>query len=276
MKVHVEQMKPTLGNVEKNLEIMLEAIDRAIEEKSELIIFPELSLTGYVLEDIVFDVGIKEVPEILLEKSKEISIIFGAVEEGEEEYPYNTAYYLEDGKIMHKHRKVYLPDYGMFFEGRYFMAGNRVSAFDTKFGRVGMLVCEDVWHQSTQHILAQDGAKYMFIISNSPARLGATKESLSESWKVIVRANSLLNGIYSVVVNRCGVEDGVAFYGNSFIVDPNGKIVKEAEYLKEDSFTYDLEPREIKRARIKNPMFKMEKRELSIKELERIENKRFQ
>ena len=109
MKVYIGQIKPTLGNVEKNLNMMLEVIDKAIAEKNDIVVFPELSLTGYSLEDIVFDVAIKEVPSVLLEKSKEIGIIFGAVELGEEEYPYNTAYYLEDGKVVHKHRNVYLP-----------------------------------------------------------------------------------------------------------------------------------------------------------------------
>ena len=79
---------------------MLEVIDKAIAEKNDIVVFPELSLTGYSLEDIVFDVAIKEVPSVLTRKSKEIGIIFGAVELGEEEYPYNTAYYLEDGKVV--------------------------------------------------------------------------------------------------------------------------------------------------------------------------------
>lgn len=276
MKVHIGQIKPTLGNVEKNLNMMLEVIDKAIAEKNDVVVFPELSLTGYSLEDIVFDVAIKEVPSILLEKSKQISIIFGAVELGEEEYPYNTAYYLEDGELVYKHRKVYLPTYGPYQEGRNFMAGNKFRAFDTKFGRVGMLVCEDVWHQSAQYILAQDGAKYMFILFNSPAVVGKAKEELAQSWKTVVKANSLLNGVYSVAVNRVGVEDGTTFFGNSFVVAPNGEVVKEAEYLKGDSFSYELKESEIRRARFKAPMFKSENLNLTRKEIERIEDKRFQ
>lgn len=276
MKVYIGQIKPTLGNMEKNLNMMLEVIEKAIEEKSDIVVFPELSLTGYSLEDIVFDVAIKEVPSVLLEKSKKISIVFGAVELGEEEYPYNTAYYLEDGKVLHKHRKVYLPTYGVYQEGRSFMAGNKMRAFDTKFGRMGILVCEDVWHQSAQYLLAQDGAKYMFILFNSPAVVGKRKEELSEGWKTIVKTNSLLNGVYSVAVNRAGVEDGITFFGNSFVVDPNGNIVAEGKYLSEDSFTCELEETEIRRARFKAPMFKTENLNLTRKEIERIENKKFQ
>lgn len=276
MKIYIGQIKPTLGNIEKNLNMMLEVIDRAIAEKNDIVIFPELSLTGYSLEDIVFDVAIKEVPSILLEKSKEISIIFGAVELGEEEYPYNTAYYLEDGKVVHRHRKVYLPDYGMFYEGRYFMAGDKVRAFDTKFGRVGMLVCEDMWHQSAQYILAQDGARYIFVPFNSPVIVGKSKEKMSENWKNICKANSLLNGTYTVAVNRVGVEDGIAFFGNSFVVNPEGKIVGEGKYIYEDGFSCALEDIEIRKARFEAPMFKTENLNLTKKEIERIEIKKFQ
>ncbi|WP_300391179.1 nitrilase-related carbon-nitrogen hydrolase [Fusobacterium sp.] len=276
MKVYMGQIKPTLGNVEKNLEMMVEHIDRAIEEKSDIIVFPELSLTGYSLEDIVFDVAIKEVPSVLLEKSKEISIVFGAVELGEEDYPYNTAYYLEDGRLLHKHRKVYLPDYGVFYEGRYFMAGNKFRAFDTKFGRVGMLVCEDTWHQSAQYILAQDGAKYVFVLFNSPTVIGKKKEDISAQWKSILKSNSLLNGVYSVGVNRAGVEDGTTFFGNSFVVAPNGEVIAEGKYLAEDGICCELDEAQLRRARFKAPMFKTENINLTKKELERIENKRFQ
>lgn len=276
MKIHVEQMKPTLGNIEKNLELMITAIDRAIESKKDLIIFPELALTGYSLEDIVFDVAIKEVPEILLEKSKKISIIFGAAELGEEEYPYNTAYYLENGRVLHRHRKVYLPDYGAYCEGRYFMAGNKFRAFDTKFGSVGILICEDAWHQSAQYILAQDGAKFVFVLFNSPAIIGKKKEDLSENWKVLLKTNSLLNGVYTVAVNRVGVEDGTTFFGNSFIVAPNGEILSEGKYLSEDSFGVELEEAKIRRARFSAPMFKTENINLTTNELKRIEKKRFQ
>ena len=179
MRVHIEQMKPVLGDREKNLLKMLEAIDKGIANGEDLIVFPELCLNGYVLEDLVFETAIKDVPEILLEKSREISIIFGAVEMGEGDYPYNTLFYLEDGKVVYKHRKVYLANYGMFFEGRYFISGDKVRAFDTKFGRVAMVQGEDMMHQSVQFILAQDNAKYIFVSAAAPARLGINKHDIS-------------------------------------------------------------------------------------------------
>ena len=139
MKAAIAQIKPTLGNLGKNLEIMLKKIDEAKEKGMEVIVFPELALSGYLLEEMVYDVCV-DIPQELLEASKEISVLFGGVEKGPDNYIYNSAFYLEDGKLLHTHRKVYLPTYGMFFEGRYFREGDRFRAFDTKHGRLGVLI----------------------------------------------------------------------------------------------------------------------------------------
>lgn len=270
MRVHIEQMKPVLGDREKNLLKMLEAIDKGIASGEDLIVFPELCLNGYVLEDLVFETAIKDVPEILLEKSREISIIFGAVEMGEKDYPYNTLFYLEDGKVIYKHRKVYLANYGMFFEGRYFMSGDKIRAFDTKFGRVAMVQGEDMMHQSVQFILAQDNAKYIFVSAAVPARLGINKHDISSQWRDILKSSSYLNGVYTIFANRVGVEDGITFFGNSMIIAPNGDIIQEANFMKEESLSCELSDRKIRAARIATPIFKNENLDITMREIERI------
>ena len=267
MRVHIEQMKPVLGDREKNLLKMLEAIDKGIASGEELIVFPELCLNGYVLEDLVFETAIKDVPEILLEKSRKISIIFGA---GEGDYPYNTLFYLEDGKVIYKHRKVYLANYGMFFEGRYFMSGDKIRAFDTKFGRVAMVQGEDMMHQSVQFILAQDNAKYIFVSAAALARLGINKHDISSQWREILKSNSYLNGVYTIFANRAGVEDGITFFGNSMAIAPNGEIIQEADFMKEESLSCELSDRKIRAARIATPIFKNENLDVTKREIERI------
>ncbi len=276
MNIRIEQMKPVLGNTSKNLLKMVKLIEKGIEAGDDVIVFPELALNGYVLEDVVFETAMENVPEILLEKSKKISIIFGMAELGENEYPYNTAYYLENGEILHKHRKVYLPDYGMFFEGRYFANGEKIRAFDTKFGRMGILICEDAWHQSAHYILAQDGAKYIFSIANAPARLGENKTSVSSSWRTLLRGSSISNGVFNIMVNRTGVEDGVTFFGNSVVINPAGDIMKEADYFNEETLCCCIDKHSIRRARMSSPMFKAEKIDLTIRELKRIQKNRFE
>ncbi|MGX6591239.1 nitrilase-related carbon-nitrogen hydrolase [Cetobacterium ceti] len=272
MKLVLAQTKPYLGAVEKNLQKMVEVIKEAKRDGGEVILFPELSLTGYLLEEMVYDVAIREVPKELLELSKDISIIFGAVELGEDYHTYNTAYYLEDGEIKGKHRKVYLPTYGMFYEGRYFKSGNTIGAFNTKFGRVGMLVCEDAWHQSSSYILGEDGANYIFILTCSPTRGVGRDLEIGDTWYSLLKSSAICNTAYVAMCNRVGVEDGVNFWGGSAVFSPRGSKIAKMEFFQEGLEIIDLKEEEIRRARFISPIKKDEKIDLVLKELNRIKN----
>ena len=142
------QIDSRVGNVKANLEHHLECIDRAIMQGAQLILFPELSLTGYTLRDLAWDVALdpetSPVFDSLKEKSRKISIVVGFVESAPNHGIYNSAAFLEDGVIRYIHRKIYPPTYGMFEEGRYFSSGTSLRAFDSKLGRFGILICEDV------------------------------------------------------------------------------------------------------------------------------------
>jgi predicted amidohydrolase len=270
MKILIAQMSSYLGNVEKNLKKMVEIIESAIEAEKELVIFPELSLTGYLLEELVYEVAIEKVPNELLELSKKISIIFGAVEYGEDFYTYNTAYYLENGEVKHKHRKIYLPTYGMFAEGRYFKKGNKIQAFETKFGKIGMLICEDAWHQPSHYILAQDGAKYIFVLTCSPTRVSGEKVTISDGWNAILQSSALCNSIYTVMANRVGVEDGVTYWGGSVAFGPDGSKIKSGKYFEEQLLKVNLPMATIRRTRALSPNTKDENNELVLREIKRI------
>src|SRR5207245_10907868 len=104
----------------------------------------------------------------LRESSRRIALVIGLVDEPDGHRYHNVALYLENGRIRHVHRKVYLPTYGMFDEGRYFAAGDRLEAFPTSLGRMGMLICEDAWHPSTALVLAQQRAAYLLVLSSIP------------------------------------------------------------------------------------------------------------
>ena len=274
MKLYIKQIKPVLGNTEKNLNIMVKAIDEAISEKKEIIIFPELSLTGHLLEDIVADVAIKEIPKILLEKSIDIDIVFGAVEIGENEFLYNTGYYLSKGEIIGKHRKVYLANYNGNTESRIFAQGNKIEGFDTKFGKVGILMQEEFYHQSAQNILAQDGVKYLIVLANDTIQFDI--DGIGEELKMIAKTNSLLNGMFTIVANRIGVEDGQSFYGQSFVVDSNGKIIAIAPAFEDKELVCDIDESEIRRSRLRKPLLKNENIKLTIEEMRRVaKNQRY-
>lgn len=274
MKVFLAQMKPHLGAVEKNLKKMVEIVERAISEKSDLVIFPELSLTGYLLEEMTYDLATDAIPEELLKLSENISIIYGGIELGEDLYTYNTAYYLEDGFLKHKHRKVYLPTYGMFDEGRYFAGGDKIRAFDTKFGRVGMLICEDAWHQSSHVILAEDSANYIFVLTSSPTRGMMDNLGIAEDWYTILKNSAMCNTLFITMCNRVGVEDGVNFWGGSTAFSPAGDQIEKLEYFQEEFKIVELKKQEIRRARFASPMGKANSLDLVTRELERIKKSR--
>lgn len=270
MRVFLAQTKPTLGNVEKNLNQMITIIKDQIG-KSDIVVFPELSLTGYLLEEMVFDVAIESVPKELLELSREISIIFGAVELGKDMFHYNSAFYLEDGEIKHIHRKVYPPTYGLFDERRYFKAGEKIEAFNTKFGRVGILICEDVFHQSSTYILGQDGAEVVFIIANSPARLSSKGLGIKNGWDAICSSAALTNSYFVIRVNRVGIEDGVSFWGGSAVFSPSGEKLVELQEFEEGWGIEKIDRKEIIKERFSSNSIKDENVSLVLKELKRIE-----
>jgi predicted amidohydrolase len=173
LRVAIAQINPRLGNLQANLALYEEKIEQGIKERADLLLFPELSLTGYFLRDTVPNVALTaDSTEMkkLRRLSRELPLVAGLVEESSDHRFFNAAVYLEDGEIRHIHRKVYLPTYGMFDEQRYFARGDRIRAFSSKFGRIAMLICEDLWHPSTIYLAALDGARAVLCPSSSPLR----------------------------------------------------------------------------------------------------------
>jgi len=263
MKVHLAQIKPILGNLEKNAENHFKIIEQAVEEGCDLVVFPELSLTGYYLLDLVYDVAMDETHPVyqkFLKYSNDIAIVFGFVYESKEKLFYNAASFVHRGKTVHLHKKVYLPDYTLFEEGRYFASGNSIEAFDTEFGKCGILVCEDVFHLSSLYILSQSGAQNIIIPSNSPARGNLEQgHDASNTWQTSNRYIASVLTVNLVFVNRVGVEDGVSFWGGSEAYDAKGRRLAAAEMFKETGLTVDVDQDSVRRARIETPFLRDEK-----------------
>lgn len=256
-KVSCAQISPALGDIEKNIKLHLKYIDKAIAKKADMIVFPELSLTGYSVKDLNLELALNPYTSPLLkplkEKSKKITIVCGGIEEDENFGIYNSAFYIENGSVKFTHKKVYPPDYGMFEEIRYFSRGKEADVHDTKFGKLGLLVCEDLWHMSLPLLQALKGAKIIIGIAVSPTRLALNSKSKvlknyeinSEQHKAYARLLSL----YIVFCNRVGYEDGVNFWGGSEIVDPFGTVDKVAKFFDEDLITSEINMNSVKRAR---------------------------
>jgi predicted amidohydrolase len=274
------QIKPKLGCVADNLALIEERILQATADTADLIVFPELAVTGYFLKDLVPEVALKlDSSEIsrLKELSRRISIAVGFVEESDDYRFYNTAIYLEDGEIRHIHRKVYLPTYGLFDEQRYMARGERFRAFDTKFGRMGMLICEDMWHLSSSYILGMDGAATVLCLSSSPGR-GIEGDSLgsAKAWQQLTSTTAMFLNCRVLYCNRTGFEDGVNFWGGSEYVSPSGISVQRGKLLEEDSVTVALDEGSLRRERIFSPMLRDENLFITMQELKRIEHERGQ
>lgn len=274
--IALAQTDSRVGDLHANREAHLQAIDRAIQKKAHLVVFPELSLTGYSLRDLAAEKALDPQSDRfldpLLKKSKQISIAFGFVESGKNHGVYNSALFLEDETIKHVHRKLYPPTYGMFEEGRYFSPGNSVHAFDSKLGRFGMLICEDVWHLSLPYLLALDGAEAILCLTASPTRLGGSKETLvtadvnHEHQRTFAR---LLN-VFMAFVNRVGIEDGVNFWGGSILTDPNGTTLTAAKMFDEDLILGQLDSKQLQRARRASRHFLDERPEIVARTLQKL------
>ena len=276
MRVALAQVAPLLGNVAGNLQMHRKAIQAAIRARVDLVVFPELSLTGYLLQDLVPEVALRHesAPEIreLLKLSRRVAIALGLVEESEDHRYYNTALFLANGRILHRHRKVYLPTYGMFDEAREFAAGDGFAAFSTPFGRFGILICEDAWHPSSAYLLARDGADYLVVLSSGPSRGVESGKELSSivSWLDLCRVTAKFQTVYVIYVNRVGVEDGMHFSGGSFVVDPLGEVRGRAPALAETMLLATLPRAPLRRARTLYPLMRDERPEVVLKELCRI------
>ncbi len=280
VKIGLAQIAPRLGDIDANLALHLQWIKEAAAQGVQWLIFPELSLTGYLLKDLVPRVAIsltdKSDPYLtsLAEASAihNVDVIFGCVEEDSRHRFYVSAAYLHEGSLLHVHRKVYLPTYALFDEGRFFAAGDKFRAFDTPFGRAGTLICEDFWHASAPYLLWADGADISIHISASPGR-GMRHSKALDSTKFVERVNQAYASLFTNYVihcNRVGMEDGLNFWGGSAIYAPDGEEIARAPYFDETLLQATLDLAQLRRVRQRLPLLRDEKWRLLSSEMQRI------
>jgi predicted amidohydrolase len=255
------QMRPRLGALDANFEAHHAWLDRAAAAGAELALFPELSLTGYFLRDLTQEVGLPlDDPRVLelVKRSKDRSVVFGLVERSDDHRFYNSAVFAEGGRILHVHRKVHLCDYGIFEEKRYFAAGDRIEPVASRYGRFGLLVCEDAWHLPAAWIHFLHGAGALLIPSASPARgfdaPEAAELSSQAAWRALATALGRFLQTWVVYANRTGYEDGAPFWGGSMVVSPFGFAVAEAPGQDDALLSHRLDDDALRRARIATPL----------------------
>jgi predicted amidohydrolase len=282
--VALAQCYPRLGDVAANLSMHMDVIGDAAAHDAGLVVFPELSLTGYFLKDQVPDVALRldstEIGTLRdASRAKHIDIVVGLVLESDGHRFHNASLYISGGEVLHVHRKVYLPTYGLFDEQRYVAAGDRFRAFDAPLGgraerpwRAGMLICEDLWHPSAAALLARQGVDVFICPSASPGSGVLQGEALgtARSYDVMTRTYAQLFTAYVVYCNRTGFEDGVGFWGGSRLVSPLGIVIGALPGADETVLFHTLERSALRRARMAYPLLRDERNDVNDAETDRL------
>ena len=271
-RLAIAQIRPTKGDYAANLQRIGGVLAQLaqIEPRVDLLIFPETSTSGYFVEGGVRDVAVTAgtlFRDLTLQheaaKASPIDVAVGFYEVFQNRF-YNSCLYASLGSaspgIRYVHRKVFLPTYGVFDEERFVERGREVHAFDTGWGRVAILICEDAWHSITGTIAALEGAQVILVPSASPARgTGMDEEGtrLPASvvrWERILRTLAEEHGVYVAYASLVGFEGGKGFPGGSVVVSPSGDVVLRGPLFEEAVLTYDLDLNELTRARADSPL----------------------
>ncbi|MBW3660889.1 MAG: carbon-nitrogen hydrolase [Gemmatimonadetes bacterium] len=273
VRLRVVQSAPLLGDVDANLAAHAETIAEAADDGRQLVVFPELSLTGYALGDLVDAVALDPShprwPDLLALSAK-IDVVVGFVERGGDGWLHNAAAYLSGGRLLHLHRKTYLPTYGMFDEGRFFVPGDTLETFEAPWGRGALVICEEAWHPSVVHAAVGAGAHLLIVTANAPGRrpIDGGWES-QRAWRAILSAYARLYAVGVVFASRVGWEEGLLFGGASAVWGFAGRTIAQAREIEPETLDAVLEPDDFRRARIANPAHGVERDDLLIEALER-------
>ncbi|AEV17137.1 MAG: beta-ureidopropionase [Thermus sp.] len=259
------QFRPEKARLRENLSRLAEHLKALRPYAPEVVVLPEAALTGYFLQGGVRELALTrfELLELLSGVYQQagwedlglLDLVVGFYERDEGAY-YNSAAYLElPHRIVHVHRKVFLPTYGVFDEERYLARGRRVEAFPTRFGRAAILICEDFWHSVTAAIAALDGAEVIYVPSASPARgfQGERPENV-ERWRTLARAVAAEHGLYVILASLVGFEAGKGMSGGSLVVGPEGRILAEAPLFEEAALLFHLDRERIPPVRYDSPL----------------------
>jgi predicted amidohydrolase len=245
-KIALAQISCTQGDKEENLKKIAGTAAKARKQGAELVIFPELSLTGYVVRDQIYELA-ETVPGPSIRRVEKIAretrthIIFGMPELSEKTQAtlYNTAVFISPNGFAGKYHKMYLPTHSVFEEKRYFRPGYQITALDTELGKIGLIICYDVYFPEVTRLTRLMGAQMIVCISASPG----VRRTFFE---VLTAARAIENTAFLAFVNLVGVEDGLQFWGGSRLIGPNGKILAQAIYDEEDLVVSEVDYADIR------------------------------
>lgn len=262
-RLGLAQTKPRKGDLEANLDEIADVALQAAAEGADLVVYPESAATGYYLEDGAAAHAVE--PARLLDGlvsrtgglERDLDVLVGFYEKADGQ-PFNSAAYLELGRaprLVHVYRKFFLPTYGMFDEERHHRAGDALGVFDSRLGRMGVLICEDVWHSTLGAMLAMSGAETILVPTASPVRgLAAERPGNVLRYERMLRAMSEEHGVYSAAAMLAGFEGGKGLSGGSFCFDPFGEKVVQADLFEPALVLADVDTEKVGEARRATPL----------------------
>ena len=258
------QIAPAKGQVQKNLDTIADAVRQASSEGADLVMLPEASTSGYFLEGGVLEASLTS-DELLAELSKRLSghkrqvdVLVGFYERSEGNL-FNSAGYFSFGPAGNTcvgvYRKFFLATYGVFDEERFISRGRELGVFQTRFGRLGILLCEDVWHSILPMLLAMHGVQVILIPSASPGRgfSGDTVENL-DRYQRLMRSVSEEHGVWCINCQLCGFEGGKGFVGGSMVIDPMGRLVAQSPVMEEHLLLAEVDLELVTVSRSQSPL----------------------
>ena len=276
IKIAIAQFAPKFADINANVTRQVEWAKEAREKGAQIIVFPELSITGYCLKDLSLDFSLKPDSEKLkpiLEASEDIAIITSFPELGDDYVPRISAAMFYKNRLIHLYQKIHPPTDGMFQELRYFGRGDQIRAFDTSWGRMGLVICRDLWHPEEAFILSADGAELIIAPSAIPARgLSSDGFKITTSFEMLVYTQAFANQVYFLLCNRVGFEDGIGFVGSSVGYSPEGRMLYKMPEFDEKLEIINLEGHRLATAREKAGFSRERRLDLFEREIKRINN----
>lgn len=274
MRITLAQLAPVLGDVAANLS-RAEQVLSEVGEDSDLVVFPELFLTGYLIGTVEEDVSLYPDDSRLRQMARSADgagVVIGFVEaERRGLFTYNSAAYYQDGALEHVHRKLYLPTYSIFEERKHFTPGPSLQAFRMHQGhRAAILICNDAWQPQLAFLATQDGAHILFVPTNSAQSRFPEHFDSHTYWMDITRFYARMFQVFVVFVNRVGTEGELHFWGGSHVVDPWGELVAQAKQDVEEVLTVDIDLGQIARRRRAIPLVKEARLGLIRREVDRL------
>jgi predicted amidohydrolase len=252
LRIGLAQTDAELGNVSANVARVVDLVHSA-RGRVDVLVLPELALTGYSVGSRFYDLSLRTDDPLfqqLLDATDEtMTLVVGFVEETDAFQFFNSLAFIRGHRLIHTHRKIYLPNYGVFEERKFFSAGRNFDGVDIGKFRLAPFICGDAWNPASVHLAAADQAHVLVIAACSPEGALGSRLSSRENWKRLNRFYAAIFGCYVAFVNRAGSEGPLRFWGESELIDPFGQTVVASSTSSDELLIGEVDLGQIREAR---------------------------